>query len=97
MGKKQTRQVEGIDVTLDPDIFQDWDVFEALTDFMSTETDDQEKMLATRRMVDLVLGDQFVSIKKKMREARGGKLPTEDVGQFVSKTIEAFGSDGKNS
>lgn len=96
MGKKQTRQVEGIDVTLDPEIFEDWDVFETMTDFMSEDATDEEKMLATRRLVDLILGDQFGEIKKKMRAARGGKLPTEAVGEFVSKTIEAFGTDGKN-
>lgn len=96
MAKKETRQVEGIDVTLDPEIFQDWDVFETMTDFLNPDTTDEKKMLATRRLVDLVLGDQFDDIKKKMRAARGGKLPTEAVGEFVSKTIEAFGSDAKN-
>lgn len=96
MAKKETRQIEGIDVTLDPEIFQDWDVFETMTDFMSDETTDEEKMLATRKLVDLILGDQFPSIKKKMRAARGGKLPTEAVGEFVSKVTQAFGSDGKN-
>lgn len=96
MAKKETRQVQGINVTLDPEIFEDWDVFETMTDFLNPETDDQNKMLATRRLVDLVLGDQFESIKKKLRAANGGKLPTEKVGEFVAQTIEAFGNNAKN-
>lgn len=97
---KVTKSIKGMDVTLDPDILEDFDV---ISDLMATVIDDEknptpeeskESLEALIRLTNTLYGDEFPNIKKCLRKANGGKLPMSLIGEFISETFEAF---SKNS
>lgn len=93
----ETKQVKGLDVTLDPSILEDWDV---MNDIMNLVNDDPDKELtvaeskemlqAANRLIDTIYGKDFERIKKKLRTANGGKLPLSLVMEFINDTFVAF-------
>lgn len=96
MSKKITKTVDGINVSLDPTIFQEWDVFEAMTDNLNPELSDEDRMIAMRKLITLLFGNNFNHIKKRLRQLHNGKLSVSDVAEFVSKVAVAFSSESKN-
>lgn len=97
-----TKQIKGIDIKLDPDILEDWDV---LNDLMTLVPDDEgvdpdpkesrEMLMAVNRLANTLYGKNFENIKKKLRTANGGKLPFTLVTEFINDTFVAF--QAKNS
>lgn len=95
---KETKAVRGIEVTLDPDVLQDWDVVNDLMALTPGEDADDEKSIeetkamfeAMNRIADTLYGKDFDRYKRKLRSANGGKLPVDLVVGFINDTFEAF-------
>lgn len=94
---KETKKVLGIEVTLDPDILQDWDVVNDIVSVMNDD-DGQERsskelkeMFGTlNRLIKVLYGDEFENIKATLRDKHNGNLPFEIVSQFIGETFNAF-------
>lgn len=93
----ETRQVMGVDVSLDPEVVEDWDVTRTLMKLTKyegkdnlTDQDSVEMVESLERIMDLIYGDKLDKYLKKLRTANGGKLPTSLVWRFVSQTIIEF-------
>lgn len=95
-----TRQVKGMDITLDPRVLEDWDV---LNDLMSLIVDEGEEITpqqtkdmvkSINRLTELLYGESFEKIKKRLRKANGGFLTTTTITEFINETFDVF---SKNS
>lgn len=91
-----TKQVKGIDVTIDPRILEDWDV---IHDLMGLVVDDKEELTPAQskqmiesmdRLTKALYGEQFSKIKKRLRKANGGFLTTTLISEFINETFEMF-------
>lgn len=96
---KETKPVMGIEITLDPETLQDWDVVNDLMILTSDEDEDpsessiqetKAKLAAINRIADTLYGKNFAKYKTKLRSANGGKLTVELVMNFINETFEAF-------
>lgn len=91
-----TKQIKGIDVTLDPEVLQDYEVLMLLTKTVSdpgkelTPEESIESMKAMDEIAHIIYGKKFDGIKKKLRTANGGKLPVELVAEFIGETFTEF-------
>lgn len=93
----ETRNVMGIEVELDPEVIDDWDVTRALMQLAKlegkknlTDHDTISMVESLDSVIHVVFGKNFDKYTKKLRMANGGKLPTALVWSFVSETITAF-------
>lgn len=93
---KITETVMGIKVSVDDDIFTDWDFAHDLADlkdiFDGNSTDDTvESIRLIDRIVDQMFGKkQFDHVKAQLRKANGGRLPMSVVGDFIGEAIKVF-------
>lgn len=97
MAKVITRQVMGIDVSMNPDVLEDYDLMHDLRVLMPKEDGEEFSPLdigktldALDRITDMLYGEQFPDIKKKLRTANGGILTTKLMSEFVTETFEVF-------
>lgn len=98
---KITKNVMGIDVTLDPRILEDWDVLNDLMSLIVDEDDSEitpqrskEMMVGINRLIGSLYGDDFAKIKNDLRKANGGFLTITIISEFINSTFDAF---SKNS
>lgn len=91
-----TKQVMGIDVTLDPAVLEDWDVMCSLTALIPDDSGEmtteqlKDSVEALKSLAETLYGGRFETIKKRLRKAHGGKLSITTVSEFIGETFEAF-------
>lgn len=95
-----TKKIKGMEITLDPDILEDFDVMSNLMSIVPSENENptpeesKRSMEALMNLTNTLYGKDFEKIKTRLRKANGGKLPVSLIGEFISETFEAF---AKNS
>lgn len=94
---KETVTIDGVKLSIDPEIFSDWDVYQAMTDFVRIQQKiEKEERVATQKesmrqaeiMAQLVVdifGDDFDDIKDQIRKEHNGRVPVRVVMDLVSK------------
>lgn len=93
---KETKTIHGLKVSVDPEIFTDWDFSMDLANMLDDIDDDTTDAAVARiktlnRVIDAMFGkSQFEKIKAKLREENDGKLPVEVVTEFLNQAITAF-------
>lgn len=90
-----TKQVQGMEITLDPRVLEDWDIVCALTSLLNADdemdTDDvKDSIESIQLLTERLYGKQFDKIKKRLRKAHGGYLPISAVADFIGETFEVF-------
>lgn len=93
---KQTKEVAGVKVTIDPDVFNDWDVIVLMSRIggaadggddapsLYSQVADMDKLLT------IIYGEQLDGIKDHIREDNGGFVPAAAIADFLNATMEAF-------
>lgn len=91
-----TVEVDGISVTVDVDIADDYEVTEQAAIANDPYATAAERMSSTIRVYKLLLGKDYRRVKDELREKNGGKLPTEKMVSFIAEVIAKVG-EAKNS
>lgn len=94
---KETAIIDGIELSIDPEVFSDWDVYQAMTDFVRIQQKiEKEERVATQKesmrqaeimaqLVVAIFGDDFDGIKDQIRKKHNGRVPVMVVMDLVSK------------
>lgn len=97
--KLQTKIIEGIKVTINPEVLLDWDVVMALVDVLEDPDGGDEisiaqaakKIRAIESVTERIFGyEQFERIKEEIRAKHDGLLPIEPMMQFIGSIYDAF-------
>lgn len=83
----KTVEVDGIRVTVDIDPANDYELAECSLVMNDPDSTQEERSRALVREFRLVLGGDYGRVMRELREARGGRLPSEDVVSFVNRVI----------
>ena len=89
--KPVTVTVMGATLTIDPAMFDDLDVLEALSDIQAATDGDTSGRgaLAVIPLLRKILGpDGYRQMKKALTDPKTGRIPVEKVGQFLSQVME---------
>lgn len=81
---KQRITVDGFEMRLDPGVFDD---FELLDMMAQVQNEDALKLPGVMRKI---YGDQYHAVMEHLRDEDTGRVPTERVGEFMTKTMEAL-------
>lgn len=84
-----TIEIEGITLSVDPDILDDWDIVEAVSDSNNPDLTDNERLIATTQLMRSVLGDDYKQAKTELRKKHKGKLTIETMSKFLAQVFEA--------
>lgn len=86
--------VDGIDLAVSPDLMGSFRVFDATCDLMEAVDagDDKAAMLASRRWMSAVLGDDKPRVLAELDKAHGGAASVTDVQAFCAAVLEAAGA-----
>lgn len=87
--------VDGIELSVTPETFDDIDVVEAIADCNDPTSDDAARTSAVFRLFRAVFGADYTRVKRELRAKNGGKLTTDQMADFFNRVIEAAGA--KNS
>lgn len=85
-----TIEVQGITITINPQILEDWEVVECMGDVNDPTLDDAAHLSATTRVMRLILGEDYQRIKKELREKNKGVLNIETMTNFLTETLEVL-------
>lgn len=85
-------EIDGISFYLEPNIFDNWEIVETMADSYDDELPDEQKVLATVRLMRLVYKDEYARIKRELKEKNGGKLTNEAMSSFLVATMGAVGA-----
>ncbi len=86
-----TVTVMGATLTIDPAVFDDLDVLEALSDIQAATDGDTSGRgaLAVIPLLRKILGpDGYRQMKTALTDHETGRIPVEKVGQFLSQVME---------
>lgn len=86
--------VDGIDVDLTAETFEDYDVLEAIADVNGHTGDPVAQLADVVRLFRLVFGADYDRIKRELREEHDGKLTADDMTKFFNDVAVAV--DAKN-
>ena len=87
-----TVTVMGVSLTIDPTVFDDLDVLEAIADIQAASDGDTTSGLGALAIIPLlrkILGlDGYRNMKKSLTDPETGRIPVEKVGEFLSQVME---------
>lgn len=84
--------VMGVSLTIDPTVFDDLDVLEAIADIQAANDGDTTSGLGALAIIPLlrkILGlDGYRNMKKSLTDPETGRIPVEKVGEFLTQVME---------
>lgn len=83
--------VDGIEVDVTPESFDDIDVVEAIADCNDPTVDDAAHTSAVFRLFRAVFGSDYARVKRELRAKNGGALTTDQMAEFFNRVLEAAG------
>lgn len=92
--KPRTVTVQGISLTIDPKLMDDWELVELLYDYRS---DPEGNALAVIPFLRKVLGDGYARVKDALRDPNTGRISGESMGEFVEEMMEKLNDAAPNS
>ncbi len=85
--KPQTLTVKGVEVTIDPAIFDDLDMVEYLYDLQNM-ADDATNSFAIIPFLHKLLGDSYKQVKDALKDPETGRIGMQAVGDFVTELMQ---------
>lgn len=82
----QTITVDGVKLTISPDIFDDLNMMENL--YRLQHTEDADNAFALIPFLMSLCGDQYTAVKNKLRDPETGRIPLDKVSDFVMKLMQ---------
>lgn len=82
--------VDGINLTVDADNLNDYDLVECIAICADEEASENEQLSASFRMFRLFFGDDYQRIKKELRDKNDGVLTVENVTRFFTDVLDAI-------
>lgn len=93
MARKGTAvEVDGISVTVDIDIADDFEITEQAAIANDPYSTASERMSATIRVYKLMLGSDYRRVKDELRKKNGGRLTNATMIAFISDVIAEVGA-----
>lgn len=81
--------IDGIEVNLTAEDFDDFEILECLADIVDDAAEPSAKLAATVRIYRLLFGADFERVKRELREKHEGKLTNEIMGDFLNACMAA--------
>lgn len=88
--------VDGIQVTLNRDVLDDWETAETLASIQDEGTAEEAKFVASVKLVRQVFGEDWPRIKSELAAKHDGRLPVSVVMDFFATCLQNLGDEGKN-
>ena len=86
--KPTTVTIDGIDITIDPNRMDDWDLLETL---YLLQDDPQANVLQVVPFLKRFLGDDtYKKVKDTLRDTETGRLTTTRVSEFLTELFKAI-------
>lgn len=83
-------EVDGISLSVDMGLLDDFEVVEAIADATDEASDDTAKLRAVVRLFRHVYGPDYARVKAELREGHGGELTVETMMGFFTDTLGAL-------
>lgn len=83
--KTKTVTVQGIEVTVDPNLFDDLETFELLSRLNPADGTNPD-VFAFFALVDKILGSQYKKVKDSLRDDEG-RVPMDKMGDFIAELM----------
>lgn len=88
--------IKGIEITIDPQVFDDWKVLELL--YLLDPPDGTEaKPLAAVPLVKRILGKQYQYVMNALENKETGQISPEEMTDFVKKIMEGASPNSSRS
>ena len=84
--------VDGIEVDVTPESFDDIDVVEAIADGNDPAADENAQNAALFRLFRALFGPDYQRIKRELRAKNDGRLTTAQMAEFFNHLLEAVGA-----
>lgn len=88
--------IRGIEITIDPQVFDDWKVLELLY-LLDPPDDTDAKPLAIIPLAKRILGNQYRYVINALENKKTGRNPIEEMTDFVKKIIEGVSPNSSRS
>ena len=84
--KPQRITVHGVEMTIDPKVFDDLDMVEYLYDLQNTE-ENTAGGFAIAPFLRKLTGDKYAEVKNALRDPETGRIGMETVGAFIQELM----------
>lgn len=83
----RTVTVQGVELTVDPSIFDDLEITEALYSLQHADTDTGDGALAIIPLLRRLCGEKYETVKHALRDPDTGRIPLTVVGDFITQLM----------
>ena len=88
--------IKGIEITIDPQVFDDWKVLELLA-LIDHPDGTEAKPLAAVPLVKRILGNQYQHVMNALENKETGQISPEEMTDFVKKIMEGVSPNSSRS
>lgn len=88
--------IRGIEITIDPRVFDDWKVLELLS-LLDPPDDTEAKPFAVVPLVKRILGNQYQYVINALKNKETGRISSEEMTDFVKKIMEGVSPNSSRS
>lgn len=82
--RPKTITVQGVSLTVDPDVFDDLDMLEDVYAIQSGSGDGPLRIVP---LLERICGDAYPQVKKSLRDPETGRIPMEKVGGWLAEVM----------
>lgn len=88
--------IRGIEITIDPQVFDDWKVLELLS-LLEPPDNTEAKPFAVVPLVKRILGNQYQYVMDALKNKETGRISSEEMTDFVKKIMEGVAPNSSRS